>query len=46
MSSVTTPGARGSSMSFGRIWDQYGMLVESAGLFFLQLRKMVVGKQK
>lgn len=33
MSSVTTPGARGSSLSFSRIWDQYGMLVVFAVLF-------------
>jgi L-arabinose ABC transporter membrane protein len=33
MSSVTTSGARRPSLSFGRIWDQYGMLVVFAVLF-------------
>lgn len=33
MSSVTTSGAPKSAFSFGRIWDQYGMLVVFAALF-------------
>ncbi|MWL75205.1 L-arabinose ABC transporter permease AraH, partial [Escherichia coli] len=33
MSSVTTSGAPKSAFSFGRIWDQYGMLVVFAVLF-------------
>ena len=34
MSSVTTSGGtRSSAFSFGRIWDQYGMLVVFAALF-------------
>lgn len=33
MSSVTTPSAARSSFSFGRIWDQFGMLVVFAVLF-------------
>ena len=33
MSSVTTSGAPKSSLSLGRIWDQYGMLVVFAVLF-------------
>ncbi len=33
MSLLTTSGASGSSFSFGRIWEQYGMLVVFALLF-------------
>ena len=33
MSSVTTPNARQTSLSFARIWDQFGMLVVFAVLF-------------
>jgi hypothetical protein len=33
MSSVTTSGVPKSAFSFGRIWDQYGMLVVFAALF-------------